>query len=79
MSRTFRKVPKMHYATDHRGEPERRHDGVRVEKHLKRLDGYSGWADEGMWNRKSKAANKRNISRRNRRIANNTVNADMWE
>lgn len=79
MSRTFRNIPKMHYATDHRGEPETRRDGIRIEKHLKRLDGYSGWADEGMWNRKAKAANKRCVSRHNRRIANIDANVDAWE
>lgn len=70
MARTFRKIPEKHYATDHRGGPKTRRDGTRIEKHLKRADVYSGWADEGMWNRKAKAQNKRRVQKHNRRLLN---------
>jgi hypothetical protein len=62
MSRTVRNYPKP-FGTKQDG-------AIRLSKYLKRLDRYTGYVGENIWNAKAKKRHKRIVERANRRTLN---------
>lgn len=76
MSRTIRHYPsgyKQWRVADKNPVEQGRDGALKLEKHLKRADRYTGWTDDGIWTPEAKRRNKRKVSRENRHKADREV------
>jgi len=76
VARTIRKYPsgyKQWHQADNNPVEQGRDGALKLEKHLKRADRYTGWTDDGIWTASAKHRNKRKVNRENRHRENAAV------